>query len=266
MIESVINVSEGVDQERLDTLREAVRDSFLDMHVDPDHHRSVFTLCGPHVVRDALSLLRTAITLIDLTLHSGVHPRHGVVDVVPFVPLWDSTPQDALRARTEFEVGAAALGVPTARYGEEVGDPSLPALRQRLRNHPPEDADPKRGVIAVGVRRPLVAYNMMVNCDLLEARIIARQIRSDAIRALALPVGGGIQISTNLIRPERVTPWDVFQLVGTMTEILSTELVGLIPRSVLEKIPRTKWTLLDLDASRTIEARYEAKSGPLELR
>jgi glutamate formiminotransferase len=108
------------------------------------------------------------------------------------------------------------------------------------------------------VRRPLIAYNMIVNCDCTQAQTIARSIRSDAIRALALQVSGGIQISTNLVRPERVTLWDVVQLVESMTEVLSTELVGLIPRTVLEKIPRTKWEMLDLDASRTIEARYEA--------
>lgn len=88
-LECVVNVSEGRDLELLGALAAACDDVLLDVHRDPDHHRSVFTLGGPApaVEQAARSLTATTVARLDLAGHDGRHPRIGVVDVVPFVPL-----------------------------------------------------------------------------------------------------------------------------------------------------------------------------------
>jgi glutamate formiminotransferase / 5-formyltetrahydrofolate cyclo-ligase len=120
-LESVPNFSEGRDPDALDRLREAMASpaTLLDVHVDPDHHRSVYTLVG---VEDTLveSLVRgveAGLESIDLRRHQGAHPRIGAADVVPLVPI---RPEDEPRARAAALALAdriAALGVPVFFYG-----------------------------------------------------------------------------------------------------------------------------------------------------
>jgi len=87
-IESVVNVSEGRDQDFLARLANAAGPVLLDLHRDPDHHRSVFTLAGEaeHVTHAVRALARASVAGLDLGRHQGIHPRRGVLDVVPFVP------------------------------------------------------------------------------------------------------------------------------------------------------------------------------------
>jgi glutamate formiminotransferase len=98
VLECVINVSEGRDHVIIDSLAQSCAGDLLDIHSDPDHNRSVFTLLGVDAPR---ALARAAVSALSLSDHSGVHPRIGVVDVVPFVPLVDSTMQDAQKARDQ---------------------------------------------------------------------------------------------------------------------------------------------------------------------
>src|SRR5882762_8339781 len=89
VIECVVNISEGRHPDVVEAVAAACGPVLLDVHTDPDHHRSVLTLAAPPGVvgESALALARTAVTQIDLSGHAGVHPRLGAVDVVPFVPL-----------------------------------------------------------------------------------------------------------------------------------------------------------------------------------
>ena len=119
------NISEGRDTTFLATLAAACGSALLDVHTDPDHHRSVFTMVE---VSGARALASAAVGLLDLRDPSGVHPRIGVVDVVPFVPLAGSTMASAVAARDSFaEWIWSSLGVPAFLYGPER---SLPEVRR----------------------------------------------------------------------------------------------------------------------------------------
>ncbi len=255
MLECVINVSEG---RRVDVVAEigaAGGDHLLDVHIDGDHHRSVFTLAGPEVFERAFALVEAAVRRLDLRTHDGVHPRLGVADVVPFVPLTGSTLDDAIAARDRMaERVADRLGVPCLRYGPER---TLPDVRRHgageVRGHP------TAGICCVGARPVLVAYNLWLAppASVADAKRIAAYIRTPALRTLGLGVGGSAQVSCNLVDPERVGPAEAFDAVVAHAPIERAELVGLVPRSVLERIAPERWAELDLASTTTTEARLE---------
>jgi glutamate formiminotransferase / 5-formyltetrahydrofolate cyclo-ligase len=260
LLECVVNVSEGRDLDRLQLWRAALGADVLDVHHDAHHHRSVFTLIGEFAPR---RLTRLAVTELDLADHRGAHPRVGVVDVVPFVPLGSATLADAVAARDRFARWAwRELQVPSFLYGPER---SLPDIRRHAFVTASPDIGgsgphPSAGVIAVGARPALVAYNVWLKSAPLDtARAIAREMRSPLVRTLGLAVGDCVQVSCNLVAPQRFTPADAWDAVGAVAPIERAELVGLLPRSVLELIPRRRWAQLDLDDTRTIEARLEAR-------
>jgi glutamate formiminotransferase len=106
----------------------------------------------------------------------------------------------------------------------------------------------------------LVAYNLwLAEADLVEARALARGLRSRSVRALGLQVGDGVQVSMNLVAPSEVGPATVYDTVIRSTRIARAELVGLLPEAVLAAVPPSRWADLDLAADRTIEARLAAK-------
>ena len=256
MLECVINISEGRNHAIIDSLAQSCAGDLLDIHSDPDHNRSVFTLVGVEAPR---ALARAAVATLSLGDHSGVHPRIGVVDVVPFVPLVDSTMHDAQKARDEFAAWAAEeLHVPSFLYGTER---TLPDIRKNAwtslfpevgLNAP----HPTAGAMCVGVREPLVAYNLWLeDVDLEKTRRIASAVRTASIRTLGLQVGAFTQVSVNLIQPMVAGPNDVFEAVSQHAKVHHAELVGLLPASVLATIPRARWEDLDLSVERTIEWR-----------
>jgi glutamate formiminotransferase len=204
---------------------------------------------------------------LDLRSHTGVHPRLGVVDVVPFVPVGAATIDDAIAHRDDFARWLAdAHGVPAFVYGPER---SLPDVRRHafvdLRpDHGPAEPHPTAGATAVGARPLLVAYNVWLDGVALdEARVIARAIRSPEVRALAFAVEDTVQVSMNLVQPLEVGPAAVYDLVAAAAPIRRAELVGLVPDAVRSAIPRARWAELDLDGDRTIEARLEAAGHPV---
>jgi glutamate formiminotransferase len=281
MIECVINVSEGRDRDLLDRLATTAGPDLLDVHSDPDHHRTVFTVVGVDAPR---ALAAAAVAAIDLTTHAGVHPRLGAVDVVPFVPLFDSTPADAVAARDDFARWAAReLGVPCFLYGP-LGEPAvadggrhpagwadwpdcrtLPTVRREAWHPLPPDAGPgtphpTAGSMSVGARPVLVAYNLwLADADLAVAKEIARSLRGPAVRALGLEVAGHAQVSCNLVDPLTVSPAEVADAVSAQARVERAELVGLVPRAVLDRIDRRRWASLDLGEDRTIEDRLAAR-------
>jgi len=258
VLECVINISEGRNEAVVAQLAQSVSGALLDLHTDPDHNRSVFTLIGTDAPRE---LTRSAVHMCSLNTHQGVHPRIGVVDVVPFVPLQNSTMADAVVARDDFAQWAAReLDVPVFLYGEQR---SLPDIRTNAWKTLRPDLGPAHphhsaGALCVGAREPLVAWNMWLrNVDLAQTRQIARQLRSAQIRTLGLQVGEFTQVSCNLIAPDTHGPDIAYDLVATHAVIDRCELVGLIPRDALEKIASDRWETLDLDDTKTIEWRLE---------
>ncbi|MSZ56421.1 MAG: hypothetical protein F2594_03725 [Actinobacteria bacterium] len=258
MLECVVNVSEGRDSDVLRQLASAVSGNLLDIHTDEDHNRSVFTLIGEEAPR---RLTDTAVRVMNINDHSGVHPRIGVVDVVPFVPLSGSTWAEAVTARNNFAAWAASeLRVPCFLYGDER---TLPDIRRGAWNHLQPDVGPiephsTAGGICVGTRPPLIAYNLWLeNVDLAVTKKIASQVRSETIRTLGLQVGDFTQVSINLVNPDVSNPTHAFDAVQKYADIHHAELVGLMPRDVLVSIPEGRWEELDLAEDRTIEWRLE---------
>ncbi|MEY2417610.1 MAG: glutamate formiminotransferase / 5-formyltetrahydrofolate cyclo-ligase [Actinomycetota bacterium] len=250
MLACVVNVSEGRRADVIAGLAEAAGDHCLDVHSDADHHRSVFWLAGRAVEDAARALTTAAVAQLDINDHQGVHPRIGVVDVVPFVPVDDaSTMDDAIAARDAFARWAEEqLELPCFLYGPER---SLPDVRRAARGVP---GHPTAGACAVGARPPLVAYNLWLESnDLGLAQFIVKQIRSADVRALALVVGDHVQVSCNLVNPLVVGPAEIYDAIPA--EIARAELVGLIGRDVLDRIPKTRWAQLDIGEDRTLEAR-----------
>lgn len=259
MLECVINVSEGRDLTRLTAIGDTAGEALLDLHHDAHHNRAVLTLAGADVEEAARAVAAAAVERLDLRTHEGVHPRFGVVDVVPFVPLEASTIDDAVAARGRFATWAgAALTLPCFLYGPER---ALPDVRRAAFSALSPDTGPARphptaGACAVGARPVLVAYNLWLHdSDLPTATAIAAAVRSREVRALGLQLGQEVQVSCNLLAPEAVGPAIVYDRVAAMATVAKAELVGLVPRSVLHAVDRQRWAQLDLADERTIEAR-----------
>jgi glutamate formiminotransferase / 5-formyltetrahydrofolate cyclo-ligase len=289
--ECVINVSEGRDPAIIAAVRAAGGESVLDVHSDPEHHRSVLTLGGPlEVVEEsARQVVAVAVSLIDLRSHVGIHPRLGAVDVVPFVALPDPFhPTQALRpdvldARGDLaEWAGAELGLPCFLYGPER---TLPDVRRLAFRSLRPDTGPRTphltaGATAVGARPVLVAYNLWIagpadrdpgdrgDQALRVARSLAADLRGPSVRALGLPIEAGAQVSINLIDPGSVPFPSLYDAVAggarsAGCSVLRAELVGLVPARVLDQVPRHRWAQLDLSPDGTIESRMQARGYPL---
>ncbi|HEY1467036.1 MAG TPA: hypothetical protein VGF11_08265 [Acidimicrobiales bacterium] len=284
-VECVVNISEGRNASVLDAIASVAGPALLDVHSDPDHHRSVLTLGGPaaHVVNAARAVVREACALIDIRAHHGVHPRFGSADIVPFVAL-DGGLEEAVSLRDEFARWAGRqLQLPCFLYGPER---SLPAVRREaFRSLGPDTGPPTphptAGASAVGARPVLVAYNVWVTgpdggqrSALTLARSVARSIRGPALRTLGLPVGHGAQVSCNLIDPNSLGPAQAYDRIARAVtqlggSVARAELVGLVPADVLAAIPAARHRELDVSPDRTIEARLESAgraSGPIRRR
>ena len=253
-----MNVSEGRNRDVIVRLASAVSGNLLDVHTDHDHNRSVFTLVGEDAPR---RLATTAVELMNIQDHSGVHPRLGVVDVVPFVPLSGATWEDAVTARNAFAAWAALeLQVPCFLYGDER---TLPEIRRGAWHQLQPDTGPTEphstaGAMCVGARKPLIAYNLwLADVDLATTKKIASAVRTESIRTLGLQVGEYTQVSINLVNPEISNPTHAFDAVKQHADIHHAELVGLLPKDVLFSIPEGRWESLDLAEEKTIEWRLE---------
>ena len=256
MLECVVNISAGDDTREVDAIAVAGGADLLDVHSDPHHNRSVLTLVGEDAPR---RVARAAVERLDLRVHSGVHPRIGVVDVVPFVPLAGARLPEAVAARDRFLAWIAdELDVPGFAYGPER---SLPEVRRGAFRDLSPDAGPPRphptaGAVAVGAREVLVAWNVwLAEPDLAGAKDAASAVRGPHLRALGLAVGDRVQVSMNLVAPDVVGPAEAWDAVAAHVPLAGAELVGLVPASVLDRTDRGRWSQLDLSAERTIEAR-----------
>lgn len=287
-MECVVNVSEGRDPAVVAAIAAAGGPCLLDVHSDADHHRSVLTLAGPRaaVEEAARAVAGEAVDRLDIGGHRGVHPRIGAVDVVPFVALdrvaggvlADGPLDEALAARDAFAGWAGAqLQLPCFLYGP---DRSLPQVRRGAWSAFPPDTGPATphptaGSCAVGARPVLVAYNLWLGpgATLAGARRTAAAVRGPGLRSLGLAVGDDVQVSCNLIDPWRVGPGAAYDLVAeavgrsggpagrrratSEAGVVRAELIGLLPRAVLDAEPPGRWAELGLDPSATIEARLE---------
>lgn len=269
MFECVINVAEGRDASTLAALESAAGTSLRDRHSDPFHHRSVLTLVNDPatLALDTRRLCETTLERLDLRGHEGVHPRLGVLDVVPFVALSAVQADRAVRLRDEAAAHLAELGVPVFLYGPLADGTTrtLPEIRRRAFTDlapdlGPGTPDPRWGASCVGQRPLLLAWNLYLEgVGISEARRIAALVRSGSVRALGLEVGPLVQVSCNIIDLDRTRPSELYdQVVAELGEggrIARAELVGLCPRAVLEREDPARWAQLGLSPETTIERR-----------
>ena len=299
MIECVPNFSEGRDASVVQQLEGAIAavTGVLILHrtSDEDHNRSVITFAGdPECVLDsAVRAAKKAAELIDLNHHRGVHPRLGALDVLPFVPLGDTTLAEcvtlALRAgqRIWDELGIpvyfyeAAARRPERRKLEDVRRGQFEGLRQAVATDEARRPDlggpalhPTAGAVIVGARKILIAFNINLKTTSLElAQNIARRIRASngglpGIKALGLPLLSQnlVQVSMNITDFEQTPVRSVYEEVARLAaaqgvEVEESELVGLMPRKALEGTTAQALKLSAFDPQRLIENRIEALRG-----
>jgi len=262
LFESVPNFSEGRDQETIAAIAGAAgRAHVLDVHADPDHHRVVVSLAGlgPNIVEGLMASIEMAIDRIDVGRHDGVHPRVGAADVIPIVPLDETTLASCrLVARELGERIWTELKVPVFFYGEHQTLADVRAGRGRLDLGGP-DLHPTAGAVCVGARQKLVAFNVILpDMDTGAARALARALRESqggirGVHALVFELPDArVQLSMNLFRLEETSPARlVDELEHRGVVIGAQEVVGLCPASVANQAA----------AGRLLEARLAAAAA-----
>jgi len=292
LVECVPNFSEGRDRTTIDVLRAAITAvpgvQLLDVQSDAAHNRSVFTFVAPPpaAAEAAFAAMRVATQRIDLTKHSGEHPRMGATDVVPFVPVAGITMEECVAlARQLGERVGKELEIPVFLYARAATRPErvlLPEVRKgefegmRERTLEP-DFGPTRvhasaGATAIGARPFLVAYNVYLDTsDVSVAKEIAKQIRTSggglpAVQASGFSVDALAQVSMNLLDIDITSPATVFGAIKSLAakrdvEVTKSEIVGLIPERAITSAAAAALQLPDA-ADHVLEAKIRAAAGP----
>lgn len=298
LIECVPNFSEGRDLARVAEIEGAIAGvagvRILHRTSDPDHNRSVVTFAGDRggVVEASVRAAREAAELIDLTRHRGVHPRLGALDVLPFVPLRQTSMADCVDIA--HEAGGriwAELSIPVFFYQEAAARPDRVQLEDVRRgqfegvreavlvdeSRQPDlggpGLHPTAGAVIVGARKLLVAWNInLQTTDLDVAKSIARRIRASsggfrAVKALGLPLEsqGMVQVSMNVTDFEQTPVHAVYSEVCRLAaargvDVASSELIGLIPRAALEAAAAGLLKLSDFHSRRVLENCLDSAS------
>jgi glutamate formiminotransferase / 5-formyltetrahydrofolate cyclo-ligase len=289
LFEAVPNFSEGKDLAKISRIADAVRAvpgvRVLGLHSDPDHNRSVLTFAGEEdaVLSGAITLAKACAADLDLASQTGEHPRMGVLDVLPFVPLEGATMDDAVRLSRRTAEILGSLGFPVFLYGAaatashrrdlpDVRRAGYEGVAERLKDprwrpdYGPHVLDPRRGAVAVGARPFLAAFNAFLDTDDVEvARQIARRVRESggglpAVKALGFLVGGQAQVSMNLTDLERTSIPVALEAVRSEAikfgvSVESTELVGLAPLAAILDAARYYLGLRELAPNHILETR-----------
>jgi glutamate formiminotransferase len=280
-LESVPNFSEGRDSAVIAAIGDALgtHARLLDVHTDPDHNRSVFTLVGDdgELVDALLAGIETARERIDLRRHAGAHPRIGAADVVPIVPIEPCDLERAHRLAVDLGEQVGRLGLPVFLYSPPERGPAfyrrggVEELQRRIDarevtpDFGPAALDPSAGGVIVGARLPLVAFNVNLHGTLETAREIAALVRESGggfpgLRALGLdlPTAGLVQVSMNIEDWPAALPRDVVTRIRSEArtrgaEYAGYEVVGLIPAGAADGLD-------GLDPSRVLETRLAGEA------
>lgn len=292
VIECVPNVSEGRNLEVVSGIAEAVRATpgvrLLDVSSDSSHNRSVLTFVGdaPAVSAGVRALFDAAVPRIDLTGHSGEHPRMGAVDVVPVIPIRGATVEQCVALSREIGAEIASRHrIPVYLYEEsatserrrnlaEVRKGEFEGLAAKMRSPDwkpdfgPEAPHPTAGAVAVGARAPLIAYNVNLGTsDLAVAERISKAIRhlGGGFRYVkAMPVAladrGQVQVSINMTNFKKSPLHRVFECVKSEAErhgvpIVGSEIVGLTPAEALIMTAEHYLRLENFSADQVLEMR-----------
>jgi len=282
-LESVPNFSEGKNTEVLEKIVKCA-DKYdkvwiVNWSMDKDHNRSVVTMVGEpsQVVKTLYDMTKTAAGLIDLRNHRGEHPRMGATDVIPIIPLKNIDYAECIEYSKElaqrigeelkipvylYEKSATRTerkNLATIRKGQFEGF-SQKILNEKWKpDYGPTDAiHPSAGVVAVGVREFLIAYNVNLATDNLDiANEIAKMVRHKSggfryVKAMGVELKekGIVQVSMNLTNFKKTSIYRVFEMIKVEAKrfgvsVLGSEIVGLVP---LQAITDTMDYYLGLDA------------------
>ncbi|MFB3813439.1 MAG: glutamate formimidoyltransferase [Terriglobales bacterium] len=296
LIECVPNFSEGRDKAKVDAIVEAMKVPgvyLLDREMDADHNRCVITLVGDRepLMEGVIRGVGKAAELIDLTRHTGAHPRIGATDVVPFIPIEGVTIEDCVqmarkvgeeiwrRYQIPIYLYEAAATTPERTNLENIRRGQFEGLREEIQVNPARRPDfgeprvhPTAGATVVGARKFLIAYNVYLNTTEVEiAKKIAKAVRFSSgglrfVKGMGVPVRGLAQVSMNLTDFEQTPIARVFEFVkreaarhGVMP--LSSEIVGLIPKKALEDAAEWFLQVENFDSSLILENRLAAVMG-----
>lgn len=272
IIECVPNFSEGRRKEVVDALAAALTGApgvaLLDIEMDAAHNRCVISAAGDPegIAKGVIEAVGKAAELIDLRQHTGEHPRMGAADVIPFIPIANTTLEECIELSVRVaQAIAERYSIPVYLYEQSARTPArqdlayvrkgqFEGIREEIRTNPerkpdfgPCEVHPSAGAAAVGARHPLIAYNIYLrSSDLGIAREIARSIRFANgglryLKALGFEIKerGQVQVSMNLTNYEATPISRVFDLVRREAErygvpVASSEIVGLIPQKALD--------------------------------
>lgn len=296
----VPNISEGTDlrvvEQVVETIRSAPGVMLLDYSSDADHNRSVISYIGAPdpVVAATKNLVKTTIDLIDMTTHTGSHPRQGAVDVVPFIPVRGISNEAGVALAHNFGKWIGnELHVPVYFYEDAATRPerqSLPkvrkgqyeALAQKLKDpfYAPDEGPcefiPKTGSIQVCARFPLIALNInLASTDLEMAQRIAKRVRHinggfRYVRAIGLSLKeeGQVQVSMNLINYEKSPIPMVMETVKREAarygvNVVKSELVGPVPMGAMAQVLKYYLQAHDFCMDQVLENAMIGWSGEL---
>jgi glutamate formiminotransferase len=299
LVECVPNFSEGSRLETLEAIAQALRSQggvwLLDQTADADHERSVYTMAGfPGPVMTAMrQAAEVAVERIDMRLQHGSHPRIGALDVVPFVPLGDTTMEQCVEGARQFGAALAeALDLPVFLYAEaawradrrvlaDIRRPGFEGLAAAMATpgHAPDFGPsrphPTAGASIVGARPFLIAWNIQLSStDVAIARRLAGRVRErdgglPAVQALGVDLAsqGCVQLSMNLL-DYRTTPlWRIWETVELLARaegvsMLDSELIGLAPAAALLDVADH----IGVASGRLFEDRVREAAGWLRIR
>jgi len=300
LVESVPNYSEGRRLDVVDRLADAVVGTpgayLLDRTSDASHNRSVLTLAGDAAaVTEALeATIRVAIEAIDMESHSGEHPRIGAVDVIPFVPLGDTTLEACVDLARGFGARVAdRYGIPVYLYARAASRPErvkladvrrggfeglrdeIGSLAERAPDFGPARTHPRAGAVAIGARPFLIAWNIdLESTDLEAAKRIARRVRESGGGLPAVQANGFAieerhcaQVSMNLLDFATTPMWRVWEEVAALAAdegiaVRESELIGLAPLAAFEDVARRAGAPDDA----SVERRFAAAAAYIRLR
>ena len=292
LLQCVPNFSNGRDKELIEKIVDEVRKEenvkLLDYSSDKDHNRTVVTFIGEpeNVLEAAFNACKKASELIDMTKHTGEHPRMGATDVIPLIPISDVTEEEAIEMSKKlgerigkelnisiflYEKSASAAhrqNLADVRRGQYEG------MAEKLKedmwqpDFGANELNVKSGVTAVGVRMPLVAFNVNLDTDDLSiAKKIAKAIRGSSggyrhCKALGIEITERniVQVSINMVDYTRTPLYRVFDTIEREANrygvnVIGSEIIGLVPMAALIDCADYYLKIEDFSHSQILEKR-----------
>lgn len=292
LVQCVPNFSEGKNKEVVEKIVDEIRKidgiKLLDYSMDKDHNRSVVTFVGEpeKVVEAAFNSCKVASELIDMSKHTGGHPRMGATDVIPLIPISDVTVEECIEySKSLAKRIGEELKIPVFLYEKsatrqerenlaDIRRGQYEGMAEKLKDerwkpdYGPDKLNIKAGVTAVGVRPPLIAFNVNLGTDNIEiAKKIATAVRARTggfayCKAIGLEIKerGIVQVSMNMVDYTKTPLFRVFDAIEREARrygvsVIGSEIIGLVPMQALVDVADYYLRLEDFTSEQVLEKR-----------